>query len=41
MAALRKWIEIYYNRHRSHSRLGCLAPVVFAQQHFSNRARAA
>lgn len=41
MAAIREWIEIFYNRQRRHSRLGYQAPAVFAQQHFTNRARAA
>jgi len=41
-AAIREWIEIFYNRQRRHSRLGNVAPVVFARQHFNNeRAQAA
>ena len=41
MAAIRAWLEIFYNRQRRHSRLGYLAPAVFGQQHFGNRPRAA
>ena len=41
-AAIREWIEIFYNRQRRHSRLGNVAPAVFAKQHFNNeRAQAA
>ena len=41
-AAIREWIEIFYNRQRRHSRLGNVAPAVFARQHFHNEgARAA
>lgn len=40
MGSIREWIEIFYNRQRRHSRLGNLAPAVFAQQ-FNNSARAA
>ena len=29
-AAIREYIEIFYNRQRRHSRLGYLAPAVFA-----------
>ncbi len=30
-ASIREYIEIFYNRQRRHSRLGNLAPAVFAQ----------
>jgi putative transposase len=40
MASIAEWIEVFYNRQRRHSRLGNLAPAVFARQ-FYNRARAA
>jgi putative transposase len=30
-ASIREYIVIFYNRHRSHSRLGYIAPAVFAQ----------
>jgi transposase InsO family protein len=41
-AAICEWIESFCNCQRRHSRLGNVAPVVFAQQHFHNeRARAA
>ena len=30
-ASIREYIEIFYNRQRRHSRLGYLAPAVFAQ----------
>lgn len=36
-AVIREYIEIFYNRQRRHSRLGNLAPAVFAQ-HFSRQA---
>ncbi|KAI5911967.1 IS3 family transposase [Azoarcus sp. PA01] len=39
-AAIREYVEIFYNRQRRHSRLGYLAPAVFAQQ-FSRQAAAA
>jgi transposase InsO family protein len=29
--SIREYIEIFYNRQRRHSRLGYLAPAVFAQ----------
>ncbi len=32
MASIREYIEIFYNRQRRHSRLGYLAPAVFAQK---------
>jgi transposase InsO family protein len=32
-ASIREYIEIFYNRQRRHSRLGNLAPAVFAQNH--------
>jgi transposase InsO family protein len=32
-ASIREYIEIFYNRQRRHSRLGNLAPAVFAQKH--------
>jgi transposase InsO family protein len=32
-AAIREYIEIFYNRKRRHSRLGYLAPAVFAQSY--------
>ena len=32
-AAIREYIEIFYNRQRRHSRLGYLAPAVFAQSY--------
>ena len=31
-AAIREYIEIFYNRQRRHSRLGYLSPAVFAQK---------
>jgi len=31
-ASIREYIEIFYNRQRRHSRLGYMAPAVFAQQ---------
>ena len=40
IASIQEFIEIFYNRQRRHSRLGNLAPAVFAQQ-FSKRQRAA
>jgi transposase InsO family protein len=39
-AAIREYIEIFYNRQRRHSRLGYLAPAVFAQN-FRNRQKVA
>lgn len=30
-ASIREYIEIFYNRQRRHSRLGYIAPAVFAQ----------
>jgi putative transposase len=39
-ASITEWIEVFYNRQRRHSRLGNLAPAVFARQ-FYNQARAA
>jgi len=39
-ASIREYIEIFYNRQRRHSRLGNLAPAVFAQN-FRNRQKAA
>jgi putative transposase len=30
-ASIREYIEIFYNRQRRHSRLGHVAPAVFAQ----------
>lgn len=36
-ASIREYIEIFYNRQRHHSRLGNLAPAVFAQK-FSKHA---
>ena len=39
IAVIREYIEIFYNRQRRHSRLGYLAPAVFAQQ-FSHTAAA-
>ena len=30
-ASIREYIEIFYNRQRRHSRLGNVAPAVFAQ----------
>ncbi len=32
-ASIREYIEIFYNRQRSHSRLVNLAPAVFAQNY--------
>lgn len=40
IASIREFIEIFYNRQRRHSRLGNLAPTVFAQQ-FSKQREAA
>lgn len=40
IAAIQEYIEIFYNRQRRHSRLGNLAPAVFAQN-FSTLAAAA
>ncbi len=37
MAAIREYIEIFYNRMRRHSALGNRAPSVFAEQYFSQR----
>ncbi len=37
MAAIREYIEIFYNRMRRHSALGNMAPSVFAEQYFSQR----
>lgn len=39
-ASIREYIEIFYNRQRRHSRLGYLAPAVFAQN-FNKRSAAA
>ena len=36
-ASIREYIEIFYNRQRRHSRLGNVAPAVFAQN-FSKQA---
>ncbi len=36
-ASIQEYIEIFYNRQRRHSRLGNLAPAVFAQK-FSKQA---
>ncbi len=36
-AAIREYIEIFYNRMRRHSALGNMAPSVFAEQYFSQR----
>lgn len=33
IASIREYIEIFYNRQRRHSRLGYLAPAVFAQNY--------
>jgi len=38
-ASIREYIEIFYNRHRRHSRLGYLAPAVFIQN-FNSRSTA-
>lgn len=40
IASIREFIEIFYNRQRRHSRLGNLAPTVFAQQFSKQRAAA-
>jgi len=32
-ASIREYVEIFYNRQRRHSRLGYLAPAVFAQNY--------
>jgi len=40
IASIREYIEIFYNRQRRHSRLGYVAPAVFAKQ-FSKQAVAA
>ena len=37
-ASIREYIEIFYNRQRRHSRLGNLAPAVFAQSFRRQRA---
>ncbi len=37
-AAIREYIEIFYNRQRRHSRLGYLAPAVFAQSYWRSAA---
>ena len=37
VAAIREYIEIFYNRMRRHSALGNMAPSVFAEQYFSQR----
>ncbi len=37
IAAIREYIEIFYNRMRRHSALGNMAPSVFAEQYFSQR----
>jgi len=39
-ASIREYIEIFYNRQRRHSRLGYLAPAVFAQTFGQPRAAA-
>jgi putative transposase len=39
-ASIREYIEIFYNRQRRHSRLGHVAPAVFAQN-FGIQQRAA
>ena len=39
-ASIREYIEIFYNRQRRHSRLGYLAPAVFAQKFSSQQAAA-
>ena len=36
-ASIREYIEIFYNRQRRHSRLGNVAPAVFAEK-FSRQA---
>ncbi len=35
-AAIWEWTEIFYNRPHRHSRLGNVAPAVFARQNFHN-----
>ncbi len=35
MASIREYIEIFYNRQRRHSRLGYIAPAVFAQNFYT------
>ena len=40
IASVREYIEIFYNRQRRHSRLGYLAPAVFAQKFSKQRAAA-
>jgi putative transposase len=40
IASVREYIEIFYNRQRRHSRLGYLAPAVFAQRFSKQRAAA-
>ena len=37
-AAIQEYIEIFYNRQRRHSRLGYLAPAVFAQSYWRSAA---
>lgn len=39
-STIREYIEIFYNRQRRHSRLGYIAPAVFAQN-FNKKAAAA
>jgi len=38
--AIREYIEIFYNRMRSHSVLGYEAPAVFAENYFNKRRNA-
>jgi putative transposase len=37
MAAIREYIEIFYNRMRRHSALGNMAPSIYAEQYYSKR----
>jgi putative transposase len=37
MAAIREYIEIFYNRMRRHSALGNVAPSIYAEQYYSQR----
>ena len=37
IAAIREYIEIFYNRMRRHSALGNVAPSVFAERYFAQR----
>jgi transposase InsO family protein len=36
-AAIQEWIEVFYNRMRRHSKLGNVAPAVYAENYLKKR----